>query len=55
MQEILLKRRWFDYQKALKKLTLIFLSYPVPSHGQDYELVASRSSVYETSSEKFLY
>ena len=25
------------YEKALKKLTLIFLSNPVPFNGQDYE------------------
>ena len=49
-----------DYQNSLKKLTLIFLSNPVPFNGQDYEqqkgleLVTSRSSGYKTSSEKFL-
>ena len=26
-----------DYQKALKKLTLFFLSNPAPFNGQDYE------------------
>ena len=26
-----------DYQKALKKLTLIFLSNPVPFEGQSYQ------------------
>ena len=26
-----------DYQKALKKLTLFFLSNPVPFIGQEYE------------------
>ena len=26
-----------DYQKALKKLTLFFLSYPVPFNGQNYQ------------------
>ena len=26
-----------DYEKALKKLTLFFLSKPVPINGQDYE------------------
>ena len=26
-----------DYQKALKKLTLVFLSNPVPFNGQDCE------------------
>ena len=26
-----------DYQKALKKLTLFFLSSPVPYNGQSYE------------------
>ena len=26
-----------DYQKALKKLTLVFLSNPVPFNGQNYQ------------------
>ena len=26
-----------DYQKALKKLTIFFLSNPVPSNGQSYQ------------------
>ena len=26
-----------DYQKALKKLTLFFLSNPVPFNGQNYQ------------------
>ena len=65
MQEIVLKVRYDilkeDYQKAFKKLTLVFLSIPVPLNGQIYqkkrglELVTSRSSGDKTSSEKFLY
>ena len=47
-----------DYQKALKKLTLFFLSNPVPFNGQNIknkrglELVTSCSSGYKASSEK---
>ena len=50
-----------DYQEALKKLTLFFLSSPVPFKRQDHknkmglELVSSCSSDYKTCSEKFLY
>ena len=50
-----------NYQKALKKLTLFFLSKPAPFNGQinknrrDLEPVTSRSSGYKTSLEKFLY
>ena len=63
MQEILLKLYILkeDYQKSLKKLTLFFLPNPVPFNGQSYqkqrglELVTSRSSGYQTTSEKFLY
>ena len=38
MQEILLRIRYFerDYQKPFKKLTLFFLSNPVPFNGQSY-------------------
>ena len=49
-----------DYQKPLKKLTLIFLSNPDPLNGKVFknkkglELVTSRSSGYETSSQKLL-
>ena len=48
-----------DYPKALKKLTLFFLSNPVPFDGQSHQkqkgpLVASRSSGHKTSLEKFL-
>ena len=49
------------YQKPLKKLTLFFLSNPVPFNGQSYEkqkgleLVTSHSSDYKTSLQKFLY
>ena len=50
------------YQKPLKKLTLFFLSNPVPSNGKSYKktkrclkLVTSLSSGYELSSEKFFY
>ena len=32
--KILLKK---DYQKALKKLTLFFLSIPVPFNGENYQ------------------
>ena len=63
MQEILLKTRYLKgvLSKSLKKITLFFLSSPVSFNGQDYErqmglkLVASPSSVYQTSSEKFFY
>ena len=63
MQEILLKLDVLkqDYQKALKRVTLFFLLNPVPFIRQNYqnkrglELVTSRYSGYETSSEKFLY
>ena len=34
MQEIILKE---DYQKASKKLTIFFLSNPVPFNGQSYQ------------------
>ena len=50
-----------DYQKLLKKLTLFFPSHLVPFNGQSYknkrglELVTSRSSGYETSSQKLFY
>ena len=39
MQEIHLKVRSLkeDYQKALKKVTLFFLSNPVPFNGQNYQ------------------
>ena len=39
MQEILLEISILkeDYQKALKKLTLFFLSNPVPFNGQSYQ------------------
>ena len=39
MQEILLEITYFErhYQKAFKKLTLFFLSNPVPFDGQNYE------------------
>ena len=29
-----------DYQKAFKKLTLFFLSYPAPFNGQKYQIQA---------------
>ena len=50
-----------SFKKALKKLTLFFLSNLVPFNGQSYqnkrglELVTSRSSGQKTSTEKFLY
>ena len=39
MQEILLKIRYFeeDHQKAIKKLTLFFISDPVSFNGQSYQ------------------
>ena len=40
MQEIILKRGFIlkeDYQKASKKLTIFFLSNPVPFNGQSYQ------------------
>ena len=39
MQEILLKIKYFErgLSKSLKKLTLIFLSNPVPFNGQSYQ------------------
>ena len=39
MQEILLKIRYYGrgYQKALRKLTLFFLTNPVPFGGQSYQ------------------
>ena len=39
MQEVLLEINILkeDYQKALKKLTLFFLSNPVPFNGQSYQ------------------
>ena len=48
-----------DYQKALKKVTLFFLSNSVFLNGQNYkkrvfELVTSHSSGYETSSKILL-
>ena len=33
-----------DYQKALKKLTLFFLSNPVSFNGQDYERQKGRGT-----------
>ena len=33
-----------DYQKALKKLTLFFLSNPVPFNGQSYQKQGSGTS-----------
>ena len=51
-----------DYQKALKKLTLFFLSNPVPFNGQSYQkqkgLGTSDQSLFRLQkfrSEKFLY
>ena len=39
MQEILLKIRYFEkgLPKSFKKLTLLFLSNPVPFNGQNYQ------------------
>ena len=44
-----------DYQKALKKLTLYFLSKLVPFNEQSYQKQKGHFSGYKTSSEKFLY
>ena len=50
-----------DHQKPFKKLTLFFLSNPIPFNGQSYknkrglELVSSHSSGSKTSSQKFVY
>ena len=63
IQEILLKIGILkeDYQKALKKLILFFLSNPVPFNGQRYQKQKRpgtsdhHSLGYKTSSEKFLY
>ena len=59
MQEILLIIRYFErgLSKSLKKLTLFFLSNPVPFSEQDYgkQKGIIRSTDYKTSSEKFLY
>ena len=50
-----------DYQKALKKLTLFFLSNPVPFNGQSCQKQKGSGtshqslSGHKTSSEKFLY
>ena len=35
MQEILIMKQ--DHQKAFKKLTLVFLSNPVPFNGQNHQ------------------
>ena len=49
-----------DYQKALKKSTLIFRSNPVPFNGESYQKqkrpgINDQSFLrHETSSEKFL-
>ena len=47
MQEILLKIRYYrrGYQKAFKKLILIFFANPVPFSGQNYQ----KQKGYETS------
>ena len=39
MQQILLKIKYYGrgYQKALRKLTLFFLTNPVPFGGQSYQ------------------
>ena len=48
-----------DYQKALKKLAIFFISNPVPfmdkviKNKRDLELATSHSSGYKTSSENF--
>ena len=53
-----------DHQKAFKKLTLFFLSNPVPFNGQNYQKqkgpwasdqLTSCASDYESGSEQFLY
>ena len=63
MQRIILKVKYFErgLSKNLKKVTSFFLLNPVPFNRQNYqnkrglELVTSRYSGYEASSEKFLY
>ena len=63
MQEILFKIRYFErgLSKTLKKLTLLFLSNPVPFNGQSYQKQkgpgTSDQSLFKlkTSSQKFLY
>ena len=37
MQEVFLKISFFDYQKALKRLALFFLSNPVLVNGRDFD------------------
>ena len=50
-----------DYQKTFKKLTLFFLSNPVPFNGQNYHKQKGHGTSnqllfrLETSSEKLLY
>ena len=41
MHEILLKRRYFEREllKSLKKVTLLFLSNPMPFNGQSYQKI----------------
>ena len=63
MQEILLKIRYFErgLSKSLKKVNFIFfraqslLMDKVIKNKRGLKLVTSRSSGYETSSQKFLY
>ena len=39
-----------NYQKTLKKLTLFFLSHPVPFNGRNYQ----KQKGYETSDQSLL-
>ena len=63
MQEIIFKIIYLkgDYQNIFKKLSLFFLSNPVPFNGQGYQKQkgpgTSNQSLlgYKTSSQKFLY
>ena len=48
-----------DYQKALKKLTLFFLSNPAPFNGQNYQKqkgsgTSDQSLLYYTLSDQVL-
>ena len=50
MQEILLKIRYFDrgLSKSLKKLSLFFISNPVPFNGQSYEKQKGSVTSYQS-------
>ena len=50
MQEILFKIRYFErgLSKSLKKLTLFFLSNPVPFNGQNYQKQKESGTSYQS-------